>query len=1356
MQFLKICFFLFIFVCCAFGSMLNCAESPHIPKEHVGNSGLPKVKILLKWSPQFQFAGYYMAKHLGYYRDAGLDVEIIGRNPENAELSVTKAVLGDNGDKIDFGITNLSTILSANYSKKPMIIAALFQHSPEVLVSLKSSGISKPSDMIGRKVMLGRKAGADILAMIEKTVGIDKLNLVYYPWDINFLLDGTVDVMAVYRTNELIDLQNRGVEVNVFSPLNYDIDVYGDLLFTSKEFAQNNPVLIDNFIKASVKGWRYAFDNPLETCNVLHDKFGSQWTVRHLMDEMAQMRLLVMPSMVDIGHLSAARWEEITRCLHRYGIVDEDFSWKDIVYNYSDDKQFLSGDKKAILIISILLVVFLIVMLFLFNYRLQSLVSTQTRDLKINQDRLQFALDGVNDGLWDWDVLTDEVYFSPHCLKVFNYPKDALPTKNHDLLMMVHDEDRERVFAFLENFMSSGKTDYQQEFRAPMLDGSYRWILTRGKVYSRDKQGNITRMIGTLCDVTDKREKAEQLKNRIKLLTKPLFKDDDFKFKDIFSLRDIQALQDAFSDAVGISSLIVDQNGNLITQPSSKTTFCSLIMENHVYGDRICKETFKSLAPFSNRNHIEVGACKLCNLMTGVAPIYAGEKHLANWVIGQVLEEGADIEKIAGEISGSCSEVDFETIVSSLKATPVMPKAKFDKIGRMLLLFAQQLSELAFKNVVQARTIFERMSVEEKLLENEAILKEAQSIAHVGHWRYDVKNDILEGSEETARILKLDQKKLWSIDDFRSLILDDDIMKFSRSFDDCIERGESLNINLRISFGIEIKYVYLRGVVMGDDVGRAESILGIIQDISRQRTQELALKEQEENIRITLDSIGDGVIATDELGKIVRMNPVAQKLTGWRQDEAFGRPIDDVFNIFDVQTGNIVSNPIHDMLKNNSQFNIPGKSILIDKNGKQISVSENASLIKNENSKILGAVLVFRDITDQQHLEEQLRQAQKMEAIGQLAGGIAHDFNNLLGGIMGFAELINIKNTDQGLVADYSRQILLTAERAAALTSQMLAFARKGKILSTQFDLHECIESAIGILRHSIIKKIEIFTSYEADDSVINGDLTQIQNAVLNLGINARDAMQDGGRLWVSTKNITLNSAYCDNSTFKLTPGLYIQISVRDSGQGISPDDLGKIFEPFYTTKQVGEGTGLGLAAVFGTVTAHEGAITVESKVGEGTAFHILLPVAGNKGAELDTNSYAAIATEFDGTGKKVLIVDDEAIVRSMATALIVDAGYEVEQADNGREAVEMFKHNPKKYDVVILDMIMPVMDGLETLVELFKINPEVKVIVASGYAEDTRIKEMLLHGAKTFIQKPYRQSEMLITIHNVICPEEV
>ena len=170
-------------------------------------------------------------------------------------------------------------------------------------------------------------------------------------------------------------------------------------------------------------------------------------------------------------------------------------------------------------------------------------------------------------------------------------------------------------------------------------------------------------------------------------------------------------------------------------------------------------------------------------------------------------------------------------------------------------------------------------------------------------------------------------------------------------------------------------------------------------------------------------------------------------------------------------------------------------------------------------------------------------------------------------------------------------------------------------------------------LLRSIIKKIEIFTSYEADDSVINGDLTQIQNAVLNLGINARDAMQDGGRLWVSTKNITLNSAYCDNSTFKLTPGLYIQISVRDSGQGISPDDLGKIFEPFYTTKQVGEGTGLGLAAVFGTVTAHEGAITVESKVGEGTAFHILLPVAGNKGAELDTNSYAAIATEFDGTG---------------------------------------------------------------------------------------------------------------------------
>jgi signal transduction histidine kinase len=382
--------------------------------------------------------------------------------------------------------------------------------------------------------------------------------------------------------------------------------------------------------------------------------------------------------------------------------------------------------------------------------------------------------------------------------------------------------------------------------------------------------------------------------------------------------------------------------------------------------------------------------------------------------------------------------------------------------------------------------------------------------------------------------------------------------------------------------------------------------------------------------------------------------------------------------------------------------------------------------------------------------EARLRQSEKMQAIGQLAGGVAHDFNNQLMGITGYADLLHGQVKDNPKLLRYVENILLAARRSADLTAQLLAFARKGKYLSISVDIHKTIQEVVALLSHSIDKRIIIRRHLRADPCVTTGDPTQLQSAVLNLALNARDAMPHGGELIFTTDVVDLTEPRSwDNPPFDLSPGQYLSIGVADTGEGMTPEIKRHIFEPFFTTKEQGKGTGMGLAAVFGTIKNHRGAVTVDSAPHKGCAFRILLPLK-----EPDVEGTPSVGrSESPGfNGLKVLLVDDEEMVLKVASEMLSYLGCTIRVCRNGREGIRMVHKYPNDFDLVILDMVMPEMNGIDALLRIKKIAPDMRVLLSSGYSMGEKINEYVAADpAVQFIQKPFRLEELSQKIEGIL-----
>ena len=393
-------------------------------------------------------------------------------------------------------------------------------------------------------------------------------------------------------------------------------------------------------------------------------------------------------------------------------------------------------------------------------------------------------------------------------------------------------------------------------------------------------------------------------------------------------------------------------------------------------------------------------------------------------------------------------------------------------------------------------------------------------------------------------------------------------------------------------------------------------------------------------------------------------------------------------------------------------------------------------------------IYTFRDMRERQLLESQLQQAQKMEAVGTLASGIAHDFNNLLQAVSGYVQLL-LTRLERDLE---SRRYILGIEHAVTrgsdLVHRMLTFSRKVKTELMVVDLAQEIRHTVGILERTIPKMIQIKTHLDDGLHKINGDPNQLQQVLMNLGTNAKDAMPKGGRLLIEARNVNLDEEYCQTQP-DLSPGDYVLLRVADNGEGMDGETVQHIFEPFFTTKAVGEGTGLGLSTIYGIIKAHGGHIACRSRIGRGTTFNIFFPAIKDLGPV--EPHVPPVLLSLGRGNETILLVDDEAAIRETVREVLTNFGYRTIEAASGEEALEIFQKDGPLIDLIILDLGMPGIGGHSCLKELLKIDPRVKVIVASGYSEESQIQEVLKEGAVRFIAKPYRLGLLLDHLRQIL-----
>lgn len=501
------------------------------------------------------------------------------------------------------------------------------------------------------------------------------------------------------------------------------------------------------------------------------------------------------------------------------------------------------------------------------------------------------------------------------------------------------------------------------------------------------------------------------------------------------------------------------------------------------------------------------------------------------------------------------------------------------------------------------------------------------------------------------------------------------------------------------------------------------------------------MEEDQSRLATAIEQAAEGVIITDAEGTIHYVNPGVERMTGYSKDEVIGQT-PRVFK--SGEHDGLFYRQLWDTIKSGGTWS--GRFVNRKKDGRLYHEDATITPVKNASGKIINFVAVKRDITEHFELSRQLLQAQKMESIGTLAGGIAHDFNNLLQVTLGYSELLLQEKTAEDPEYADLQKILHAARSGAKLVKGLLLFSRKTEPKAVVMKLNKQIVQVEGILRRTIPKMVDISLDLSPDLPEIYADPSQVEQVLMNLAVNARDAMLDGGKLTVRTVRETLGEEYC-RVHVEANPGEHVLLEISDTGSGMDKETVKHMFEPFFTTKEKGRGTGLGLAMVYGIVKQHNGHVSVYSEVGKGTTFRVYFPAIES---EVETDVETTGVMPAFGT-ETVLLVDDEDLVRELGARILTKHGYTVLQASNGREALKLFNKKRSRIALVILDLIMPAMGGTECLKELLKIDPQVNVLVASGYSADAWVKECGELGAKGFVAKPFRFKELLQQVRKTL-----
>jgi PAS domain S-box-containing protein len=648
---------------------------------------------------------------------------------------------------------------------------------------------------------------------------------------------------------------------------------------------------------------------------------------------------------------------------------------------------------------------------------------------------------------------------------------------------------------------------------------------------------------------------------------------------------------------------------------------------------------------------------------------------------------------------------------------------------------------LARTNLELSNKIAELIAVEQTLRASEILYRRLFETAKDGIFLLDAETGhITEANPYLVDLLgyshdELVGKKLWEIGPFKDI-------EASRSAFQELQQREYIHyedLPLKAKDGQRVEVEFVSNVYT---VGEKKVIQCNIREISQRKRAEEKLRESEERYRELFENANDIVYTHDLAGDLTSVNRMGEQISGYTRDEILKM---NITQIVAPEHLDRVRQMVADATSWVGATTCELEIVTRDHERVMLEVSSRLVWQKRKPVAVQG---IARDVTGRKTLEDQLRQAQKIEAIGKLAGGVAHDFNNILTAIIGHADLM-LKEPGQGSERTLSgvQAIKNAAERAAGLTQQLLAFSRKQVLRPVILNLNAMISESMKMLRPVITEHIQLALVLDPALGSMKADPGQIEQVIVNLVVNARDAMPQGGKLTIETARVNLDDAYARQHA-SVRPGHYVMLAVSDTGSGMNADAQAHIFEPFFTTKGRGKGTGLGLSTVYGIVKQSGGSIWVSSERGEGTAFKIYFPCVDQPAEEVATR---AQLTESPGGSETILVVEDEEMVRRLVCQILTSKGYRVLEAANGEEGLLVCKRQPFPIHIMVTDVVMPEMNGRDLANRVAAIRPAMKVLFMSGYSEDAVVRDGVLDPGLNFIQKPFAPEALAWKVREVL-----
>ncbi|MEQ8224470.1 MAG: PocR ligand-binding domain-containing protein [Candidatus Eremiobacterota bacterium] len=947
-------------------------------------------------------------------------------------------------------------------------------------------------------------------------------------------------------------------------------------------------------------------------------------------------------------------------------------------------------------------------------------------------------IENINDVIFSVDMEGNVTYISSVIERISKYNVQDFTGKH--ISKFIHPDDLPAVLERYRLIFEGEMTPY--EYRLIDKDGGIIHI----RSYSRPlyKDGIATGVTGLLTDITERkevektlRESEEKLRLKLTNVLSHDYEVEEEELKNIIEGSELQILMDDFNKLTDIGMAILDLKGNILVGTGWQD-ICSKFHRLHPETGKNCTESDCYLTENVKMGQYLAYKCKN-NMWDIVTPVVIGGKHMGNFFTGQFFydDEKLDYDMFVSQAKKYSFNID--EYIAALEKVPRWSKDRVKHVMDFYVKLIEVISTLSYGNIKLAQEILERKRAEEELRGSRAMLANIMnSIPQSVFWKdrnsvYMGCNQVFAeavGIDNTEEIKgKTDFDLPWPEDETKVYRADDrEVMEkniIKRHIIEPLQQSDGKRLIIDTT-----------KIPLTDQDGNIYGILGVYDDITERKKAEEEIKQFYHTLNSSLNEI---YIFDKETLLFKFVSAGALRNLGYTIEEIKHLTPVDIKPDFDINSFKKLIFPLISGEKN--------KIVVETRHRRSDGTFYPVELHLQLYEDMKEFLAVILDITERKKLEEQLLQSRKMESVGRLAGGIAHDFNNILAIILGHGEIMEDELPENSPFRSEVDIIIRATNRAKDLTKQLLAFARKQTMAMKPVSLNRVITDFEKILRRTIRENITIEMNLSPSLKIIKGDEGQIEQIILNLCLNAQDAMPDGGTLLIETEEALLDEAYV-TSHEGVNPGIYAMMAISDTGEGMPKETLGKIFDPFFSTKELGRGTGLGLSSVYGIVKQHMGHINVYSEAGKGSTFKVYLPVIEENTAVSENISVQSKPYYGNET---VLLVEDEEHVRELACAILKKYGYKVFEASGGEMALKLSEDYGETIELLVTDVIMGDTNGKELYEKLSVKRPGLKVLYMSGYTENLIGHHGILYEGVNFIQKPFSLKDFACKVRKIL-----